>query len=214
MNNPEKNYHKTRFQFDPGRLKVWRAITEHLQHYVSRNGSVLDLGCGYGDFINQIKAKEKYALDIGPDVKEHINKDVNFINAPSVKIDKLNNNSIDVIFSSNLLEHLDRNEIDKTMLGIQKILKNNGTLILIGPNYRYCHKEYFDDYTHKTIFSHITLVDLLYEYGFTARVVKPRFLPLTLKSKLPKSYWLTKVYLLSPVKPMGKQMLLIFDRIK
>ena len=51
MANNDKNYHKTRFKFDPGRAKVWRAITEYLQPYVGVNKTVLDLGAGYGDFI-------------------------------------------------------------------------------------------------------------------------------------------------------------------
>ena len=78
MSNNDKNYHKTRFKFDPGRLKVWRAITEYIQPYVGEDKTVLDLGCGYGDFINQIQAKKKYGLDLGPDVKDYINKDVQF----------------------------------------------------------------------------------------------------------------------------------------
>lgn len=211
MANNDKNYHKTRFKFDPGRVKVWRAITEYLQPYVGQNKTVLDLGCGYGDFINLIQAKKKYGLDIGPDVKDYIGKDVTFINKPSTSLGGIANNSLDVVFSSNLMEHLDRAQIDETMNGVKRAMKKGGTLILIGPNFRYAYKEYFDDYTHKTVFTHITLNDLMYEYGFKPVKVMPKFLPLSLKSRLPKSYLLTKMYLHSPFKPMGKQMLLIFE---
>ncbi|MGB3008840.1 MAG: class I SAM-dependent methyltransferase [Candidatus Saccharimonadales bacterium] len=212
MSNSNKNYHKTRFKFDPGRIKVWRAITEYLQPFVGKDKTVLDLGCGYGDFINAISAKKKYALDMGPDVKEFINKDVIFINKPSTSMESVPKKSVDVVFSSNLFEHLDKNELDKTMQGINRCLKPNGTLILIGPNFQYSYKNYFDDYTHKTPYSHISLADAMYEYGFTPIKIMPKFLPLTLKSKLPKSYFLTKYYLHSPLKPMGKQMLLILER--
>ncbi len=211
MANNDKNYHKTRFKFDPGRVKVWRAITEYLQPYVGQDKAVLDLGCGYGDFINLIGAKKKYGLDIGPDVKDYIGKDVTFINKPSTSLESIADNSLDVVFSSNLMEHLDRPQIDQTMKGVRRAIKKGGALILIGPNFRYAYREYFDDYTHKTIFTHITLTDLMFEYGFKSVKVVPRFLPLTLKSRLPKSYLLTKMYLHSPIKPMGKQMLLIFE---
>jgi len=211
MANNDKNYHKTRFKFDPGRVKVWRAITEYLQPYVGENKTVLDLGCGYGDFINLISAKKKYGLDIGPDVKDYIGKDVTFINKPSTSLQSIADKSLDVVFSSNLLEHLDRAQIDETMNGVKRAMKKGGTLILIGPNFRFAYKEYFDDYTHKTVFTHVTLNDLMYEYGFKPVKVMPKFLPLSLKSRLPKSYLLTKMYLLSPIKPMGKQMLLIFE---
>lgn len=213
MPNNDKNYHKTRFKFDPGRLKVWRAITEYIQPYIGKNKTVLDLGCGYGDFINQIQAKKKYGLDLGPDVKDYIDKEVQFINKPSTSLEEVTTNSLDSVFSSNLFEHLDRSDIDKTMKGIKRCVKVGGTLILVGPNFRYAYKSYFDDYTHKTIFTHVSLADLMQEYGFKPVKVMPKFLPLTLKSRLPKSYYLTKLYLHSPIKPMGGQMLLIFERI-
>lgn len=211
MANKDKNYHKTRFKFDPGRAKVWRAITEYLQPYVGLNKTVLDLGSGYGDFINLVKAKKKYALDISPAVKDYISKEVVFINKPSTSLGDVPTNSVDVVFASNLLEHLDRSELDQTMKGIKRCLKKGGTLILIQPNYRYAYKNYFDDYTHKRVFSHLSLTDSMYEYGFKPIKVVPKFLPLTLKSKLPKSYLLTKLYLNSPFHPLGKQMLLIFE---
>ena len=211
MASNDKNYHKTRFKFDPGRIKVWKAITEYLQPYVGDNKTVFDLGAGYGDFINLIKAKKKYALDISADVKDYINKDVVFIHKPSTSLEDLPTNSVDVVFSSNLMEHLDRAQLDQTMKGVKRSMKSGGVLILIGPNFRYAYREYFDDYTHKTIFTHVSLADLMFEYGFKPIKVVPKFLPLSLKSKLPKSYLLTKLYLHSPIHPMGKQMLLIFE---
>lgn len=211
MANMDRNYHKTRFMFDPGRVKVWRAITEYLQPHVGLDKTVLDLGAGYGDFINQIKAKKKYALDISPSVKSYINEDVIFINKPCTALEGIPTNSLDVVFASNLLEHLDRTELDVTMKKVNKCLKKGGALILIQPNYRYAYKNYFDDYTHKAMFSHLSLVDAMFEYGFKPTKVVPKFLPLTLKSRLPKSYILTKLYLKSPIHPLGKQMLLIFN---
>lgn len=211
MPSTEKNYHKSRFQFDPGRLKVWKAINEYLQQFVGQDKTVLDLGCGYGDFINSIQAKKKYGLDLGPDVKDYIGKDVTFINKPSTSLEGIPDKSLDVVFSSNLFEHLDRQDLDKTMKEIKKRIKDTGTLILVGPNFRYAYKSYFDDYTHKTVFTHVSLADLMQEHGFKPIKVMPKFLPLTLKSRLPKSYYLTKLYLHSPIKPMGGQMLLVFE---
>ena len=210
MASNDKNYHETRFKFDPGRVKVWRAITEYLQPYVGTDKSVFDLGAGYGDFINLIQAKKKYALDISAAVKDYIAEDVTFIHKPSTSLEELETNSMDVVFSSNLMEHLDRNELDQTMAGVTRAMREGGVLILVGPNFRYAYKEYFDDYTHKTIYTHVSLADIMFEYGFTPIKVVPKFLPLSLKSKLPKSYFLTRLYLNLPFSPMGKQMLLIF----
>jgi hypothetical protein len=53
-----------------------------------------------------------------------------------------------------------------------------------------------------------SLADLLVANGWEVLEVKPRFLPLTVKSRLPVSQWLIALYLRMPFKPMGKQMLL------
>jgi hypothetical protein len=73
-----------------------------------------------------------------------------------------------------------------------------------GPAYR----EYFDDYTHVSVFSHVSLADFLRVNGFDLLEIRPRFLPLTVKSRLPVLPWLIKAYLASPIKPMAKQMLI------
>ena len=83
-----------------------------------------------------------------------------------------------------------------------------GTLTILQPNYRYAYREYFDDYTHIAIYSHIGLADFLTANGYEVLTVKPRFLPLTVKSHLPVSPWLVRAYLASPIKFLGKQMLI------
>ncbi len=94
---------------------------------------------------------------------------------------------------------------------VLKILRNklagNGTLNILQPNYRYAYREYFDDYTHVSVFSHISIVDFLNANGFDVIEIWPRFLPLTVKSRLPVSPGLIKAYLASPIKPLAKQML-------
>jgi len=50
-------------------------------------------------------------------------------------------------------------------------------------------------------------VDFLNANGFDVIEIWPRFLPLTVKSRLPASPGLIKAYLASPIKPLAKQML-------
>ena len=76
------------------------------------------------------------------------------------------------------------------------------------PNYRYAYREYFDDYTHVTPYSHVSVSDFLTAHGYRVRKVVPRFMPLTMKSRIPVSSWLIGAYLASPIKPLGKQMLI------
>ena len=92
------------------------------------------------------------------------------------------------------------------------MLKPGGRLIIIQPNFRYCAREYFDDYTHVSVFSHVSLADALGAAGFYVDVVVPRFMPLTLKSRLPQWPWAVALYLRSPIRPLAKQMLLVASR--
>lgn len=206
------DYYKTRYSYDTGRTKVWIAITEYLQRYVKKTDTVVDLGAGYCDFINNIKATKKYAVDINPDGYKFCEANVEFINSSINHIAKIKHGSVDVLFASNLLEHLDDHQLDDALIEFNRILRQGARVILMQPNYRYAYKEYFDDYTHKKIFTHISLRDFFEANGFTAIMVLPKFLPFSLKSRLPKSYLLTKIYLASFYKPMAKQMLLVLEK--
>ena len=57
--------------------------------------------------------------------------------------------------------------------------------------------------------AHISLADFLEANGYEVVEVRPRFLPLTVKSRLPVWPPLIAAYLASPLKPLGKQMLLV-----
>jgi len=206
-------YYETRYTFDSGRAKVWKAIAECLQQFVREDADcVLDLGAGYCDFINNIKARERLAVDMNPAALQFCHDDVKFYCASAHDLSVLKAKSIDVLFASNLLEHLDDLELACAMKEFNRILKQGARVILMQPNYRYAYKEYFDDYTHKKVFTHISLRDYFQANGFESVKIYPRFLPFSLKSRLPKSYILTKLYLHSFYKPMAKQMLLVFRK--
>jgi SAM-dependent methyltransferase len=206
-----KKYYATRFTHDPKRKVVWKAIASHLQQFVPKDGVVLDLGCGYGDFINNIKAGKKHALDIHGEVKKYLDEDVEFHVMDGTKVGEIPEN-FDVVFASNFFEHFDKNQLNLMVEGIKTILKEGGKIVLMQPNYHYAYKEYFHDYTHKTIFSHVSLADFLVGHGFTIETVLKKYLPLEMKSRLPKSSLLTRLYLFSPFKPLAKQMLIVAQK--
>jgi len=203
-------YHNTRFKFDPSRKKVWKAINEYLQHYLPINASVLDIGCGYSDFINGIKASQKYAIDLNPHMIEYVDsKNIKFYSKSVLEPFDFIEEKLDVIFASNLFEHFSDEELDSLMKNVKSKLKPGGKLILIQPNYYYAFREYFDDYTHKKAFSHNSIKDFLISQKFSIIKLEKKFIPFSLKSKLPKSYFLTKLYLKLPFRFFAKQMLII-----
>ena len=122
-------------------------------------------------------------------------------------LDFLEDNCIDFALASNVFEHLSQSDLSKILVHLRRKLRPGGTLNILQPNFFYAFRQYFDDYTHLSIYSHVSLSDFLSAQGYTVLEVHPRFLPLlTIKSRLPVSPLLIQAYLLSPIKPMGKQM--------
>jgi len=202
-------YYRTRFQFDPRRTLVWKCICEWLQPEVPKNGTVVEFGAGYCDFINNISAARKIAVDLSSTVVNSASANVEARMSSCTDCSFLPEAIADTIFASNLLEHLTLSQCEKTLCEARRILKPNGKLIVVQPNFRYCHREYFDDYTHVTVFTHTSLADLVRSMGFHVTRLEPRFVPFSMKGRMPITPWLIRLYLRSPIRPMAGQMLLI-----
>jgi hypothetical protein len=90
------------------------------------------------------------------------------------------------------------------------LLRPSGRLIIIQPNFAHAARQYFDDYTHRSVFTHISLPAMLRSRGFAIEQVAPRFLPYTMRgARIPIRRWLVRAYLHSPIKPMAGQMLVV-----
>lgn len=202
-------YYQSRFGFEPERDSVWRIICEYLQPFIPPDGRVLDFGAGYCSFINHVQAAEKHALDIFPGFVRFAQVNVHTHIGRCEDLRMFSDGYFDAVFASNLLEHLTRQAVADTLAEVVRVLKPSGRLIVIQPNFHYCYREYFDDYTHLQVFTHVTLADLLASSGFDVERVEARFLPLSFKSRLPKWSWMVRLYLRLPFRPLAKQMLVI-----
>jgi SAM-dependent methyltransferase len=205
----ENKYFQVHFKEFAERDKIWKVIAGYLQSYISPSSNVLDLGAAYCSFINNIKAKEKYAIDLFENIEKYASKDVFVYKQSITQMDNLKSCYFDVIFASNIFEHLSTEELQKVISQIKRILKKDGKLIIMQPNFKYSFKVYFNDYTHKQIFTACSLSALLESLGFDILVRKDRFLPFSMNSGLPKAPFLVKLYLRSPIKPLSGQMLIV-----
>jgi hypothetical protein len=204
-----KGYHDTRFTHDPRRDVLWQTLCESVfQQMVEPGACVVELGAGYCHFINHIRAARRIALDQWQGAAEYANEGVEFHAGHVTDLEFLEDGSVDFVFASNLFEHLTQAELATVLDGLRPKLKKNGTLNILQPNYRFAANEYFDDYTHVSIWSDRSLADFLIAHGYEIIDNRPRFLPLTVKSRLPVSPLLIRLYLALPWKPLGKQMLL------
>lgn len=206
------NYFKTRFKLDSRRNYIWKKIALYVDKKDPARNSILELGAGYCGWINNTSGKLRIASDISSSVSKYAGPSVRFIASSSTDLSDLKNYIFDRIQMSNLLEHLTIEEVNKTILEIRKLLKKSGSVVVIQPNYRYSYKTYFDDYTHRTVFSHISLVDLFSSHGFKVVLSQKKFLPFTLKSKFGYAYKLINLYLHFPIKLFAGQMLVIFEK--
>lgn len=203
-------YHDSRLVKDGKRDIVWKALWRYFfSKRIAPGDCVLDLGCGYGEFINNVAARRRIGIDLWDAMPSHVAAGVEAIVGSVSDLSRIDDGTVDYAFSSNLFEHLTKDELGETLRQLKPKLSPHGTLTVIQPNYRYCAAEYFDDYTHVSVWSHVSLADYLDANGFEVIETRPRFLPLTVKSRLPVWPPLIGAYLASPIKPLGKQMLLV-----
>ena len=203
-------YFDSRLAYDKKRVVLWNTLCKHFfQKLLPSNASVLELGAGWCDFINTIEADQKTAVDIWGGIKEHAKSDVRTIIGSATDLGGISSESIDMVFASNLFEHLTQAQIIEILTQTSRILKKAGRLVLVQPNFRTSYKRYFDDYTHVTIWTDTGMTTFLEANGFQIEQVQAKFLPLTVKSKLPTSSLLIRLYLRLPIKPLAGQMLIV-----
>ena len=200
-------YFATRFSHDPRREVLWETLCRHyFSRYISESDCVLELGAGYGHFINNIAGGRRIGLDAWEGFVQYLRPEIESRVGDVTDLSFLAPASVNFVFASNLFEHIGQESFASVLDQLKRVLVRNGTLNLLQPNYYYAYREYFDDYTHRTVYSHTSLCDFLDAHGYDVIECKPRLLPLTIKSRLPVSSALVRIYLLSPWKPAGKQM--------
>lgn len=203
----EDGYRRTRFSRDPNREILWATLcASYFQRLVDPDFHVLELGAGYANFINNIRCRARTAIDVWPALPEHVRSGVTARVGSVTDLEFLPDASVDFVFASNLFEHLTQAQFAEVLQQLRRKTRPGATLNILQPNYRLAYKEYFDDYTHVTVYSDVSLCDFLEAQGWRVIECVPGFLPLSLKSGLPVHPWLIRLYLRLPWKPIARQM--------
>jgi ubiquinone/menaquinone biosynthesis C-methylase UbiE len=206
-------YHSTRFTPDPRRRVLWQTLVAcEFQRQIPPDGTVLELGAGYGDFINCVKARRRIAVDVWPGMLQYLDAGVEGLVTSITQLDGVADNSVDYVFSSNCFEHVSQTDLINCLSQLRRKMKPGAMLTIVQPNFKYCAREYFEDYTHVSIYTDKGLSDLLSANGFKVVRCMPRFMPFTIKGSLPVHPLLIRLYLMSPFKPLAKQMLISATR--
>jgi SAM-dependent methyltransferase len=178
---------------------IWRELGKYFQRYIAADARVVDIACDLGYFIRNIQAGERWATDIR-DVGATLPPDVHFIRASGLDLaDVLPNDSFDLAFFSNYLEHLASTEAVLEQLRVAfALLKPGGKVLILQPNIRLIGGSYWDFIDHQTALTEKSLGEAATMAGFKTKQVIARFLPYTTKSRLPQHPLLVRAYLHLP----------------
>lgn len=195
------------------RQQVWNVLVEHFfQRWVRADDTVVDLGAGYCEFINAVRAGRRYAIDLNPELERRVASGVTPIVQDITQRWNLPDGCANVIFTSNFLEHLPtKSDLTHCLDESHRILQPGGRLIALGPNIRFAYKVYWDYFDHYLPLSDRSLIEALELRGFSIERAAARFLPFTMKGKRPPSSLAIRMYLALPVAwPLfGQQFLIV-----
>jgi len=201
-----------------GRRRVWEILAgQFFQRWVDPGATVLDLGAGYGEFLQNIRAGRKLAVDANRHAAEFWGKGIEALHFDVTSSWPVPGDSVDCVFTSNFFEHLpDKNALELCVEQIFAALKPGGVLIAMGPNIRKTGGTYWDFFDHFIALTERSLCELLLLQGFTITFCRAGFLFYTMSRANPTLLetvypMLLRIYLRSPIlwSVFGKQFLVV-----
>jgi len=143
---------------------------------------MLEPGCGRGEFLRHYREMglDVYGLDLSPEA-QNLAQDIPI---PVCNVENEDmpfpDNHFDVVYNKSFLEHL--REPDRFFSEAHRVLKPGGLLLCLVPDWEANYKIYFDDYTHRTPYTIVSLTDIykIFDYA-NVNVFKFRQLPIVWK---------------------------------
>ncbi|MBO0822324.1 MAG: class I SAM-dependent methyltransferase [Actinobacteria bacterium] len=192
------------------RQAVWCEIARYIHDRMGKPDRVLDPAAGRGEFITAVPARERWGVDLvrqGTPEPSGVRMIIGDIMSADLPQDYF-----DGVFVSNFLEHLaDQHQVAAVLSKLYAATRPGGRIAIVGPNFRYCAREYFDCADHNVILSHVAVTEHVYAAGFDVTDVTARFLPYSFRGRLPASPLLVRAYLAAPAmwRLAGKQFLVL-----
>ena len=198
------------------RIRVWKILIGSLfAKWLKPEAHILDLGCGHGEFINQVRAQAHWAMDLNPETAKHLAKHVRFCNQSCADLWPLPPNSLDVVFTSNFFEHLPNKDLlKKTLQQAYRALKKGGRLIALGPNIKKVSGAYWDFWDHHLPLTELSLAEAGRLCGFETEYSRAATLPYSMSQGFQPPLFALKIYLGLPWfwRFFGRQFLVVLRK--
>jgi ubiquinone/menaquinone biosynthesis C-methylase UbiE len=214
--NLQEEY-RQRFQgADLYRDSVWKILcSDFFSRYIASDSTLLDLGAGWGEFSRNIAATKKYAMDLNPDCEKRVAGHSIFLHQDCSTTWPIEDDGLDVVFTSNFLEHLpSKNMVDKTLSEAFRCLKPGGKIICLGPNIKYVPGAYWDYWDHFIPITEESMAEALSLKGFKVVEKIDRFIPYTMSGEKKPPLIAVSLYLKLPFawRFFGKQFLIVAEK--
>ncbi len=197
------------------RREVWAEIARYVtERSLASPKRLLDPAAGRREFIDAAPAPERWGVDQVDHFEAGNDRAVKFVVSEVMSAD-LPPEYFDGIFVSNFLEHLDNQQhVHRFLHRMYELSSDGGRIAILGPNFRFCSREYFDYADHSVVLTHKAVAEHLHTAGFKVVSSAPRFLPYSFTGRLPASAGLTRAYLNLPLawRVLGKQFLVVGQR--
>lgn len=196
---------------------LWRVLVQdRFQRYVPTDGTVLDLGAGNCEFVNEVRAARRLAVDLNPESVRYAAPGVEVLTCRSDAMAAVADGSVDTVFTSNFFEHLpDKVALLATLRECHRVTRPGGLIVVLMPNIRYLPGRYWDYLDHHLPLTHLSLSEALELSGYEVTERVNRFLPYTVKdARFAVRPLMVRAYLRVPPawRLLGRQMLVVARR--
>ena len=132
----EKHFNTIAENYDYFKKKNWyyyKNLKMLYRQLIPRQSSVLEIGCGTGDLISEIDARQSFGIDISSEMIKIAQKKHPKISFEATTIENFKTNKVfDYIFLADVIEHLEN--IPNTIKAINKICTTDTKIIFTYAN--------------------------------------------------------------------------------
>ena len=155
------------------------------KYIIKKDASFLEIGCGNCDLLNEFSLLGVKVT--GTDLLSSAGNDYPNIKVYKNDIEKeklaFEDESFDIVFSKSVVEHLYNPQV--YFEEAYRVLRRNGRLITLTPDWEVQKNKFYDDWTHKTPFSKVTMTRLYELSGFSILEIEYfKQLPILWRSKI------------------------------